>query len=539
MFLVETLDPRSRPRVALVAGLLAISLACVGVLALQAYRAQRAHRAIMERALVETVEFAAWSHAGAARRALATHLFDHGFERMEEIGVPRSPAGLSELNAGRGPLHFGEIAHWFRRDLVDGSTDVTGDPQEGILRFIEDSLSTAPYDSRWAQGSAILKGGKSLLAWRLHPKTAASPTVLYGFAVPTTAVERLLAEAHEEIDLLPPGRVGERLARELFRVEIRAPDGSTVFTAGAPLAEAERVVTASDTLGAGFGGLVLRLVADPRAEFLLPGADSAGPGWPLYAGLFALVAGLTLSAVLLVQRESQLARARADFVSGVTHAFRTPLAQIRLYGETLALGRDRKPADRERALGVILREADRLDRMVEDVLAFMRSPVPGAAPPRARTDIASIAAETAEALRGVAESRGARLRTEGDEPAIAIVDPTAIRRALANLIDNALKYGPLGQTVTIRVERWNGRVRIAVEDEGPGIPVAGRGRIWRPFERLAVHNAAGGSGIGLAVVRRVALDHGGSARVEDRETGGARFILSLPAVDARPDMSEP
>lgn len=99
-----------------------------------------------------------------------------------------------------------------------------------------------------------------------------------------------------------------------------------------------------------------------------------------------------------------------------------------------------------------------------------------------------------------------------------------------------MKYGPPEQTVSIGVDRSSGRIRITVEDEGPGVPAESRTRIWCPFERLDDHASIGGTGIGLAVVQRIAADHGGSAWVEEPREGGARFVLTLPA--SRPDVAD-
>lgn len=531
MPLVDAIDPGPRRRVALVVALLAVALACVAALAFQAYRAQRSHRAAVERALEETVGFAAWSYAGAARRALGSHLFDHGFERMEAIGVPDGGAGLAALLDGPSPLHHGEIRYGFRRDLRSGAVEIVGDAPRAAVRFVEDSLLDAGYDPRWHVGATVLEEASSVLAWRLHPKSGGRPAAAYGFGVPWTAVERLLEEAFVQVELLPPGSVEGRARREPFGVAVTAPGGAT-FRAGSPPPPGAGPLRAVDTLGSGFAELEVALAADPAALRPLPGTPPPGPGWPLYAGLFALVAALTIAVALLVRREQKLARARTDFVSSVTHAFRTPLAQIRLWGETLALGRERSADERERALRVILREADRLDRMVDDVLAFVRSGDADRRAERTPTDLVAMTRETVEGFRDLAEPRGTGIRFEADGRAVAHVDPTAIRRAVANLVDNALEYGPPDQTVTVRVDHADGRIRIAVEDEGPGVPAEGRARIWRPFERLDAHRSTGGAGIGLAVVERIAADHGGTARVEDRPGGGARFVLTLRAAES-------
>jgi signal transduction histidine kinase len=118
------------------------------------------------------------------------------------------------------------------------------------------------------------------------------------------------------------------------------------------------------------------------------------------------------------------------------------------------------------------------------------------------------------------------------EPAPALIDGAAYRQIVLNLLENAIRYGPVGQTVTVRVERVNGGARLVVEDEGPGIPIGDRERIWAPFVRLTKQaRGSMGTGIGLAVVRDLTTRHGGRAWVEraSAPSAGARFVVELPS----------
>jgi signal transduction histidine kinase len=135
----------------------------------------------------------------------------------------------------------------------------------------------------------------------------------------------------------------------------------------------------------------------------------------------------------------------------------------------------------------------------------------------------------------VARSRHVVVQTALENDVVGVVDPAALRQILLNLLDNAVKYGPLGQTVTITLERANDRARITVDDEGPGIPPEQRGRVWEPYQRLesAVTAAVAGSGIGLSVVAQLVSLHGGRAWVEGAPGRGARFIVELPLTARR------
>jgi signal transduction histidine kinase len=130
----------------------------------------------------------------------------------------------------------------------------------------------------------------------------------------------------------------------------------------------------------------------------------------------------------------------------------------------------------------------------------------------------------------LAQERGVNVVAEARDPVSAYVDAGALRQIVLNLLDNATKFGPRGQTVRLTVEQADDRARIAVEDQGPGIAIEDRERIWSPYVRLRRERSAAneGSGIGLAVVRELTQLHGGSAVVQDAAGGGARFVIELP-----------
>jgi signal transduction histidine kinase len=238
---------------------------------------------------------------------------------------------------------------------------------------------------------------------------------------------------------------------------------------------------------------------------------------------------LVVTALLQLRREYELIAIRSDFVSNVSHELRTPLSQILLFTELLKLGRLRSAAERERSIEIIDQEARRLIRLVENVLQFSRSGATRRRLERESLPLATVASETLDAFRPLAAARDVTLRA--DVPAVASVrgDRHALRQILLNLLDNAVKYGPRGQTVLVRAETLNGRTRIVVEDQGPGIPLDDRERVWEGYYRLQRerHSAVAGSGIGLAVVRSLADDMGGKTWIEDSDTGGARFIIEL------------
>jgi signal transduction histidine kinase len=288
---------------------------------------------------------------------------------------------------------------------------------------------------------------------------------------------------------------------------------------------------AADTMRAPFGGVVLHVGMRENAETRLLPDGALSSGMPLLLTLLVMICGLLMVSLLLVRREVQLVRLRADFVSSVSHELRTPLAQIRMFTETLLLNRVRSDLERRRSLQIIDQEARRLAHLVENVLLFSKSEggrrTPIAPEP---TELAAEVRRAAESFGPLCRARSVNLRTELQDNIVVAVDPCALRQIMLNLVDNALKYGPQGQRVTIGVALYDDVARLWVDDEGPGIPDAEQERVFESFFRLPrdVDSKSSGSGIGLAVVRELARLHAGDARAERAPGGGTRIVVEFP-----------
>jgi signal transduction histidine kinase len=255
---------------------------------------------------------------------------------------------------------------------------------------------------------------------------------------------------------------------------------------------------------------------------------------PLLLGLLGLTGLLALAALQQLRREHLLARIRADFVSSVSHELRTPLAQIRLFSETLLLNRVRSEAEGRRSLEIIQQESRRLAHLVDNVLFFSRAERGIERIAAASTPLAPLTTEVVETFLPLARASRATVRVDVVDAPDGMIDPAAFKQILLNLLDNAVKYGPAGQTIVVSVERRGPEAIVTVADQGPGVPADARMRIWEPYSRLvtASTSAIAGTGIGLAVVRRLVDLHGGSVRVEDAPGGGACFIVAFPAAGA-------
>jgi signal transduction histidine kinase len=238
------------------------------------------------------------------------------------------------------------------------------------------------------------------------------------------------------------------------------------------------------------------------------------------------------------RRAQQLARQQMEFVAGVSHELRTPVAVIRSAGENLSHGVVGDPQGVRRYGDAIQAEARRLGEMVERVLQFAGIES-GRAAARTPVSIGPIVNAAIDAMLTVDESVTIERHVAADLPPV-VGDPDMLRSAVQNLLVNAAKYGGPDRWVGIRVEAaGTGRtrqVRIAVDDRGRGIGAADLPHIFEPFYRGAdaVARQIQGSGLGLALVRRIVDSHGGRVTVATREGLGSTFTISLPATAAPP-----
>ena len=246
--------------------------------------------------------------------------------------------------------------------------------------------------------------------------------------------------------------------------------------------------------------------------------------------LIATIIVVTLAATAS-RRELLLARARSDFIAAVSHDLRMPLAQILIASETLAMQRDRTDAERVSLASSIVRETRRLVGLVDNVLLFSRSGALELTPSLRPVGVDELLDDVVDAVRLAVEDAGQTIEMVGERGLTVTADGRLVRQALVNLVDNALKYGKAGQLIRLGAERHGERVRISVEDDGPGVPEAERTRVFEPYTRLPEDQVSErtGTGLGLAVVRRISEACGGRVWIEDGTTRGARVIVELRA----------
>jgi signal transduction histidine kinase len=267
---------------------------------------------------------------------------------------------------------------------------------------------------------------------------------------------------------------------------------------------------------------------------LRPAAAARGRLLAARGALWAGV-GACLLALLFVQRglarEARAVSREKAFVAGVTHELRTPVTAIRVFGETLAEGR----GDPREYGAMVAEESERLEALVERVLAATRI---DEAPQLAVVRPGELLTSVVHLMRPRAERRGVTLsvRAEGDL-GDAQWDEDAVRRALLNLIDNAIKHGRPSGEVEAGAAADGGDIRLSIRDDGPGIARRDRRRLFGRFQRGATE--APGAGLGLYLVDQVARAHGGHVDLTTAEGQGCAFTLVLPRLPPARDASVP
>jgi two-component system phosphate regulon sensor histidine kinase PhoR len=225
----------------------------------------------------------------------------------------------------------------------------------------------------------------------------------------------------------------------------------------------------------------------------------------------------------------RLERMRRDFVANVSHELKTPLTAIRGFAETLR-GSELPPPQRQAYLDVILRHAERLARLIDDILELSR--VEGRQQPfsPSEVDVARVATVLLRDMQPQLEARGLRAELAPGARGLAWADRRAVEQILSNLLDNACKYTEPGGRIEVRVAEAGGQVRLEVEDAGIGIPAEDLPRIFERFYRVdkARSRDLGGTGLGLAIVKHLAQAQGGEVSVRSRPGAGSTFTVTLP-----------
>jgi signal transduction histidine kinase len=250
--------------------------------------------------------------------------------------------------------------------------------------------------------------------------------------------------------------------------------------------------------------------------------------------ILTLVVVLAFGAFLIARtigQEMEILKIKSDFVSSVSHEFKTPLTSIRALMERLVDGKVRDPGKMDQYFSIIAQDTDRLTRLVNNLLDFSKIEEGKKEYIFADTDIVRIATEQVEAFRKDQVQAGPAIRLEiaGEIPTVR-ADAEALSRALANLLGNAAKFTPAGRSVRVGLRSDGGNVILEVEDEGIGIHPDEIGKIFEKFfqGKNALDQTVKGTGLGLTLVKHIVEAHGGRIVVESRLGLGSRFSMAFP-----------
>lgn len=447
----------------------------------------------------------------------------------------------------------------FRVDLPSRAVTYAGvHPVSQIDKIIRNSipiLADAPWVKRSGFGYLFVDppGGRETIAYSAAVDSANSVIAVYGYrscyGVRDTADYSLMYRIVKVLPPMVPGYVEEGTRSTLTGAR---GDSSEKMMAGKwPMgmpAESLLTLTITDTKdktiyqmpkGSArssnyYGVAPLGYVGGTRywvalrpdvARLLVQGGipESRLPAsWILLAGSIVLA----IAGFASLRSEIRLVNSRQRFLANVSHELRTPLQQILIFVQLLRLGRTRTESEREHSLEIIERETHRLIALSNSVLSATKRRVQLKTTP---VDVGDVIQTAADFFAPLADARKMHVEVDVPDHAVARGDPGALRQILINVLDNAAKYGPTGQTITIGVRKEGKIVRLWVDDSGPGIPVSQRENVWEPFFRIdgTLDDSTGGAGLGLSIVRDLAIAMDAEADLSESPAGGTRFTLVL------------
>ena len=252
--------------------------------------------------------------------------------------------------------------------------------------------------------------------------------------------------------------------------------------------------------------------------------------WLLVATLLIVIATGGAVVLRMLSAESRLAMQKTTFVANVSHELKTPLTSIRLFAEMLLQRRQPDERKRDEYLRTMLSEAERLSRLVDNVLAFSRKGSAKTVDVMKPLDLAALARETAAQLEPHLTRSGFALHVDAPDALRVRGNDEALRQVLMNLLSNAEKYSGEAKEIGVTVRLENGECVACVLDRGIGVEPGNAGRIFDEFYRCddSLASSRSGTGLGLSIARDIARRHGGDVTYAPREGGGSVFALRLP-----------
>ena len=546
---VRELLPRDGWARAIVAGV-AVGVLVTGLAAIGAVRSRTAIRAA---AVASLTNYA----------SVAAEQFANGYEAIiRQSFVPIIPTpGYVDPPGRRDPLPVADMVEMIGRLRIDPCHCMVSPSPTAVFRLGLDSNDTEAVDSAGGRlaglDSAIAAathrasdslgptgarygfvlvpkaGGDQFVFFTRRADSVSGRRYVYGIVVPAAVMaERVYATAFRTIRLVPRYLLSTVARNDQYlEVEVLRRDGTAVYSSGRAYGGGP---TDALVLPVIRGGVAIAVRLNPALkDALMPGGVPA-PVPVRELILIGLSLGLLVTIGAFGIRAAELARLRSDFASSVTHELRTPLTQIRLAAETVLLGRSRSAEAAARSLTSVVAETRRLQHLIDNVLHFSRAERRLTRVRVEPLDLVAALYDVAGLFAPLVADRGIAVRVEAPEELTICADPNALRQVLLNLLDNAARFGPDQQPIRLGACRRGAEMEIWVEDQGPGIPVRDRERVWRAFVRLGHDRESGstGTGLGLAVVKELVEAQRGRCWLETGSVGGTRVIVRLAAGEA-------
>lgn len=440
----------------------------------------------------------------------------------------------------------------------------TAAPSGGMERQMTQSMAAADPAFREELFRKAEEEGFSLLQRNVAPQAGSAPSSEREERSGTVARGKSFARLRSESEggFLPT--LSGRGLELIFWT--RAGDGAAGFfidmealrdriAGAAPDARTDiRILAVLDDRGEPLVSPSLPSGADWRRPFvareispLLPrweaGAWLTDPGFAASRARFATIAVWMLTGILFVvilagagvimrmlSAEMRLAANRTTFVANVSHELKTPLTSIRLFAEMLLSGRQQSEERRKEYLRIMVSEAERLSRLVDNVLAFSRKGTKARPLPLERLDLTALAEDTLAQLEPHLAKNGFRTGFSSEGPLAVLGNGEALRQVLMNLLSNSEKYSPETREIAVSCVREGETAAVRVADRGSGVPPGLGEKIFQEFFRGddSLSAPRSGAGLGLSIARDIAGKHGGDVKYEPREGGGSVFSLVIP-----------
>ena len=516
--------------------LLAVAECLVLALGWQSDRAHERQRRLLDSNLVEFAKFGATNFAYRAGALLA----NHAATIHEAVDRTRATTDTARANRARDVADSLAACRCEAALVVRAVMVLAAD---GQVRAIAGRDQAVPPAATLTGMYERVRRSDPLPVVR-STDDGASPMVfaMTRLAAPTATTERFLLIAYDVESVrtrvfgfiynthptLLPSVFGARRSNDaVIAVRVRLAGGSVLYESPS---SSRWTSVASVPLGVDTTATVQASLTDAAAREIAGVADEGiRRWWVLLATLGAT--GVILLTALLVRRSVALTRLRGEFTAAVSHELRTPLTEIVLSAELILTGRATSAAATTSAVQVILAEARRLHTLVENVLVMARTDRRLLRVRIGTHDGAPLVEAIVASFEPIAAKRDVRVNRELDDVPDLRCDTSALSGVLLNLLDNAVRYGPEGQTVVVRLRSASSaRAMLEVDDAGPGIPPVERARVMHPYVRLErdVDGNTGGSGLGLAVATALLVEMHGSLSIHTSARGGTLMRVTLP-----------